>query len=152
MNYAGKVAIVTGASSGIGRETALALAERGATVVGVARRESLLQQLTERCRAHSTRSTYKAGDLGTREFAEEVVDGTVAEHGRVDILINNAGIPVHKQIYDTTADEIENVMRVNFLSAVWTTMAAIPHMLAQGAGTIVNVSSFATQVLSLIHI
>lgn len=146
MDYKERIAIVTGASSGIGRETALALAERGATVVGVARREKLLQELSERCRAHAPRSHYMAGDLGTREFAHRVVEETVAEHGRLDILVNNAGIPLHKQIYDTTTLEIENVMRINFLSSAWTTMAAIPHMLAQGAGTIVNVSSFAAQV------
>lgn len=146
MDYAHKVAVVTGASSGIGRETALALAARGATVVGVARREKLLQDLTEACRRHAPRSGYLAGDIGTRAFAESIIDAVVDEHGRIDILINNAGIPVHKQIYDTTVDEIENVMRVNFLSSVWTTMAAIPHMLAQDGGTIVNVSSFATRV------
>src|SRR5207245_7096557 len=78
--------------------------------------------------------------------AERVVDETVARHGRLDVLINNAAISKHKQIYHMSADEAEMVMRVNFLSCVWTTFAAIPHMLRQGGGSIVNISSFAAKV------
>jgi short-subunit dehydrogenase len=146
MNYRGKVAIVTGASSGIGYETARELARKGCTVIGVARREALLAALVEECRRDAPASDYKAGDLGERAFAERVVEETAAEQGRVDFLVNNAGIPMHKQIYDVTAEEVEKIMRVNFLSSVYTTLAAIPHMLSQGGGTIVNVSSFATKV------
>ena len=146
MSYSGQVAIVTGASSGIGRDTALAFATRGAVTVGVARRENRLAELAAECGGLSGRLDYLVGDLGEREFAEHVVAETVRRHGRVDVLVNNAGIPVHKQIYDTTADDVENVMRINFLSSVWTTLAAIPHMLTQGGGTVVNVSSFASKV------
>jgi short-subunit dehydrogenase len=142
-----KVVIVTGASSGIGRVAARAFAERGATVVAVARREDLLRELVEECRRHSPRSMYLRGDLGERSFAERVVDETVATFGRVDVLVNNAAISKHKQIYHMTAEEAESVLRINFLSCVWTTFAAIPHMLAQGGGSIVNVSSFAAKVV-----
>ena len=146
VDYAQKVAVVTGASSGIGYVTARAFAERGSIVVGVARREGLLQKLAEECRTHSPASGYLAGDLGDREFAERVIGDTVQRHGRVDFLVNNAAISKHKQFYHMTADEAEYVMRVNFLSCVWTTMAAIPHMLRQGGGSIVNISSFAAKV------
>ena len=146
MDYRGKVAIVTGASSGIGRVTARAFAARGATVVAVARREALLRELVAECRPQSPASDYLAGDLGERAFAERVVDETVRRHGRVDVLVNNAAISKHKQIYHMTADEAELVMRVNFLSCVWTTLAAVPYMLRQGGGAIVNVSSFAAKV------
>jgi len=146
MKYTDKVVVVTGASSGIGYRTARVFARRGATVVGVARREQLLAKLAGECREHAPESSYLVGDLGNRRFAESVVHDTVAQHGRIDILINNAGIPVHKQIYDVTADEVEHVMRINFLSSVWTTLAAIPYMLDQGGGSIVNVSSFASKV------
>jgi short-subunit dehydrogenase len=146
MDYRDQVVIVSGASSGIGRETAGAFARRGAVVVAVARREPLLRALVGECQATSPRSTYLAGDLGERDFAERVVDETVARFGRLDILVNNAAISKHKQIYHTTADEADYVMRVNFMSCVWTTFAAIPHMLRQGGGTIVNVSSFAAKV------
>jgi short-subunit dehydrogenase len=139
----GRVVVVTGASSGIGRVTARAFAARGATVVAVARREPLLHALVEEC---GPRTSYLAGDLAERAFAERVVDDTVARHGRLDVLVNNAAVSKHKQIYHLSADEAEHVMRVNFLSCAWTTLAAIPHMLVQGGGTIVNVSSFAAKV------
>ena len=146
MDYRGKVVVVTGASSGIGWATALAFARKGAVVVGVARREDRLRQLVEECRPHSPASSFLTGDLGDRATAERVIDDTVARHGRIDVLVNNAAVSKHKQIYHTTADEADYVMRVNFMSCVWTSFAAIPPMLRQGGGTIVNISSFAAIV------
>jgi short-subunit dehydrogenase len=146
VEYRGKVVIVTGASSGIGYVTAKAFAQRGSTVVAVARREPLLQKLIAECQAPSPKSHYIVGDLGERSVAERIVDETVAKHGKLDVLINNAAISKHKQIYHTTADEADYVMRVNFMSCVWTTFAAIPHLLRLGGGTIVNISSFAAKV------
>jgi short-subunit dehydrogenase len=145
-DYRARVVVVTGASSGIGRVTASAFATRGATVVAVARREPLLRALVEECRQRAPGSEYVVGDLGERAFAERIIDETVAHHGRLDILVNNAAVSKHKQIYHLSADEAEAVMRINFLSCVWTTLAAIPYMLRQGGGTIVNVSSFASKV------
>jgi len=144
--HRGRVVVVTGASSGIGWVTARAFAARGAVVVAVARREALLQRLVDECRPASPASGYLAGDLGERAFAERVVDETVARHGRLDVLVNNAGVSKHKHLYHLSADEAEAVMRTNFLSTLWTTFAAIPHMLRDGGGTIVNVSSFAAKV------
>ena len=146
MDYRDKVVIVTGASSGIGWVTAKAFAQRGSTVVAVARREERLQKLLEECRPHSPACEYLSGDLGDRAFAERVVDDTAAKHGRIDVLVNNAGISKHKQIYHMSADEADYVMRVNFMSSVWTTLAAIPYMLRGGGGTVVNISSFAAKV------
>jgi len=146
VNYQGAVALVTGASSGIGRVTARAFARRGTTVMAVARRAPLLESLVAECRPHAPASDHLVGDLGDRAFAEYVVDETVARHGRLDVVINNAAVSKHKLIYHLSADEAEAVMRVNFLSSMWTTLAAIPYMLRQGGGTIVNVSSFAAKV------
>jgi short-subunit dehydrogenase len=146
VDYPGKVVVVTGASSGIGLVTAKAFATRGSTIVAVARREGLLQKLIAECKAQSPKSTYIAGDLGERAVAERVVDETISTHGKLDVLINNAAVSKHKQIYHTTADEADYVMRVNFMSCVWTTFAAIPHMLRLGGGTIINISSFAAKV------
>jgi len=146
MEYRDKVVIVTGASSGIGNDAARAFAERGAIVVAVARREGHLKDLVDELRRVSPDSFYLAGDLGDQSFAQGVVRETVHRLGRIDILVNNAGISKHKQIYHLSPDEAEYVMRVNFLSSVWTSLAAIPHMLIQEGGFIVNVSSFAAKV------
>jgi short-subunit dehydrogenase len=141
------VAIVTGASSGIGWATARAFARRGTTVVAVARRESRLEALVEELRGFAPRSYWLAGDLGERGFAERIVDESAERLGRVDVLVNNAAIPMRKLLYRTAVEEAEAALRVNFLACVWSSFAAIPVMLRQGGGTIVNVSSFASKVV-----
>jgi short-subunit dehydrogenase len=138
---------VTGASSGIGWATARALARRGAAVVAVARREERLRELVRACRADAPKSIQLAGDLGERTFAEGVVAETVARLGRLDVLVNNAAAPMHKHILHISVEEAEEVMRVNFFACLWTTLAALPVMLRQGGGSIVNVSSVASQVV-----
>lgn len=149
--FRSRVALVTGASSGIGRETALALAQAGATVVCSARREALLEEVSANCREHAPQSCFIAGDIGRREVAQSLVAETVARFGRLDLLVNNAAVPMHRPLYEIGVDEAEEVMRINFFSCLWTTFAAIPQMLTQrdaqgGAGAIVNVSSFAATV------
>jgi len=151
METAGKIAVVTGASSGIGRDTAMALARAGATVVATARREKRLVELVEELREYAPDSCHIVGDIGARDFAEGLVRETIERFGRIDILVNNAGIPKHEPLYEISAADAEALMRVNFLSCLWTTFAAIPQMLLQGgeggtAGCIVNVSSFAATV------
>ncbi|MFP8874187.1 MAG: SDR family NAD(P)-dependent oxidoreductase [Myxococcota bacterium] len=146
MTYRGRQVVVTGASSGIGQEAARSFAARGATVIAVARREDRLERLVQELRVHAPDSRYLAGDLGEREFAESIVREATLEGRRLDILVNNAGMPMHTQIYDLAAEQAERVMAVNFLSCVWTTLAALPAMVRAGGGTIVNVSSFAALV------
>jgi short-subunit dehydrogenase len=144
----GTVALVTGASSGIGFATARELARRGATVLAVARREERLRALVGACHADSPASAWLAGDLGERAFAERAVAECAARYGRLDVLVNNHAIPKHKHALHTSAEEAERVLRINFLSCVWTAYAALPVMLRQeGGGVIVNVSSFAAQVV-----
>lgn len=152
MDVRTKVAVVTGASSGIGRATAVTLARAGATVVATARREDLLQEVSATCRAHTADSCHIAGDLADKAFAQRLVQETVERFGRIDILINNAAIPLHRPLYDIAVEEAEQVLATNFLSCLWTSFAAIPHMLLQGeaseqGGVIVNVSSFAATVV-----
>ncbi|MCX8072747.1 MAG: SDR family NAD(P)-dependent oxidoreductase [Candidatus Binatia bacterium] len=144
--YEGKVVLITGASSGIGAVAARMFAQQGAKVVAVARREALLEQVITECRQYSRESFYLTGDVGERSFAEGIVSTAVERLGRLDILVNNAAVSKHKHIYHTRAEEAETVMRINFLSCVWTTFAAIPAMLRQGGGYIVNVSSFAAKL------
>lgn len=147
MGLAGRIAVVTGASSGIGSDTARALAQRGACVVAVARRVDRLEALMGECRKHSPASGFVAGDLGEPGFAERVVSESVSRHGRLDVLVNNAAMPKHKSIHETQIGEVEEVLRVNFLACVRLTLAALPHLRAAGGGTIVNVSSFAARVV-----
>ena len=159
MIFKDKVVIITGASSGIGRATTLAFAKLGAITVAVARREQHLKELIEECKQYSPQSSYIAADLGLREQAENIIHETVKRYGRLDILVNNAAVPMHKLIYRISTQEAEDVMRINFLSCLWTTFAAIPYMLKQnalkqnaahhhqGETTIVNVSSFVTKVI-----
>jgi len=142
-----EVVIVTGASSGIGWETARAFAARGAVVVAAARRDERLADLTRGYREVSPDSFHLAGDLGDRNFAEHLVHETERRLGRLDVLVNNAGVPCHKPLYEITPEDAERVMRVNFFSCVWTTLAAIPILRRGGGGHIVNVSSFATKLV-----
>lgn len=146
MDFRDQVVIVTGASSGIGWATARAFAAQGAIVVAVARREERLAALIEACRGDSPRSSYLAGDLGVRSFAERMVHETVERYGGLHVLVNNAAVPHHELVYRIPVEAAEDTLRINFLSCLWTTWAAIPPMLARGGGTIVNVSSFATVV------
>jgi short-subunit dehydrogenase len=142
-----RVALVTGASSGIGYCTALELARCGYVVVAVARREGHLRELVRACRASSPESSYLAGDLGERAFAERIVTETVGRHGRLDVLVNNAAVSKHKHVLHVSPDEVEAVTRINFLAGAYATLAALPVMLRQRAGAIVNVSSFAGRVV-----
>jgi short-subunit dehydrogenase len=105
MDHRGKVVVVTGASSGIGYDAAREFARRGSTIVGVARREELLKRLVTECRSCSPNSSHLCGDLGERSFAERVVEDTVTRHARIDVLVNNAGIPSHNQTEIWEKDE-----------------------------------------------
>ncbi len=146
-HWKGGVVVVTGASSGIGRETALAFARQGCLVLVAARREDRLRELVERCREWSPDSSHLAGDLGRRDFAEQLIEVAVRRYGRLDVLVNNAATPCHESIYEIDVDTAERVMRVNFFSCLWTTFAAMPHMLRLGGGHVVNVSSFASRLV-----
>jgi short-subunit dehydrogenase len=146
VTFADRVAVVTGASSGIGAAVAVDLARRGACVVAVARRRDRLDEVVASCRAHNAESTAHVADVSSRDEGEGVVKTTEERFGRVDILVNNAGISVHKHASRTTVDDVERVMAVNFFAPVVLTMAALPGMLERGSGAIVNVTSVAGYV------
>jgi short-subunit dehydrogenase len=147
MQIAGRVAIVTGASSGIGAAIAVELARREASVVAVARREPELRATVDECNRHGVAgsSAYPA-DLSVLERCTQVVEHAVAEHGRVDILVNNAGISVHKNAARTSVDDVHRLMALNFFAPVHLATAALPGMLERQAGSIVNVTSVAGYV------
>jgi NADP-dependent 3-hydroxy acid dehydrogenase YdfG len=140
---AGKVALVTGASSGIGEGTALALAEAGATVVVAARRADRLDGLVRKIEVAGGKALALAGDMTVEAEAIRAVEDTVARLGRIDILINSAGVMQAGGVENADLDEYRRVFDINLFATLYTCKAAVPHMLKQGAGDIVTISSLA---------
>jgi NAD(P)-dependent dehydrogenase (short-subunit alcohol dehydrogenase family) len=141
MQIRGAVAVVTGSSSGIGAATARALAERGATVVAVARRRDRLDEVVHDCCRFIGRSTARAGDVRDRAFADDVIRDAQARFGHVDIVVNNAGISPGEDVVTRAVDDAEQIMAVNFFGAMYFAGAALPGMIERHRGSIVNVTS-----------
>jgi short-subunit dehydrogenase len=139
---AGQVVIVTGASSGIGRETALHFAREGARLVLAARRQQRLQGLENEIRALGTEVLSLPTDVAQQDQVEAMVERALERFGRVDILVNNAGVGLVALVEETTAEDMEMVLRVNFLGAFYGIRAVLPVMRRQGSGHIINISSF----------
>jgi len=139
----GAVAVVTGASSGIGRATAAELHARGATVVAVARREELLQSLVA---SLGPRASYAVCDVGDAAAVAAAASRVLDEHGHIDVLVNNAGMPLHRAFLRSSVAELEQVMRVNYLGTVHWMQAVLPSMVSRRRGVVVNVASTAGAV------
>jgi short-subunit dehydrogenase len=137
-----RAVLLTGASSGIGAATALALAARGARLGLVARRVDRLADVAERC-AHLGSPTVEVWpcDLSDLDAAERVALDAEERFGGIDVLVNNAGAPKRKPVTRLTFDEVDRTMVVNYLSPVRLTLVLLPGMLRRGSGCIVNVSS-----------
>jgi short-subunit dehydrogenase len=139
------VAVVTGASSGIGRRLALDLAERGATVVAIARREDPLAALAMDLRACTPKSGYEVCDVANTVALARVLTSIEEAHGRIDVLVNNAGQDTMPRWRDATVADFERLFAVNFFAAVAGTYQVLPGMLARGAGVVANMSSDAAR-------
>ena len=139
----GKVAVVTGASSGIGEATAEALAARGATVVVAARREERLADLTKRIEEGGGKVLAATCDVTDEAQAHGLIRRAEDEFGRVDILVNNAGVMLLSTVGKGLSDEWRRMFDVNVLGLLYATDAAIEPMKRQGGGHLVNVSSVA---------
>jgi len=142
-SLSGKVALVTGASSGIGEGIALELARAGATVALSARRADRLAGLVARIEAEGGKALALAGDMTVEAEAIAAVEDTVARLGRIDILINSAGVMQAGGVENADLAEYRRVFDINVFGTLYCCKAAIPHMLAQGAGDIVNITSLA---------
>jgi short-subunit dehydrogenase len=138
-----RIAFVTGASSGIGAATARELAARGMTVGIVARREDRLKEVLADCRALAPGSQMWVADLSDPDAAAALALRAWDDLGAIDVLVNNAGVPMRKRIPHIKASDVERVMRINFLSSTAMTLALIPRMVERRTGTIVNVASIA---------
>lgn len=143
MQIRGSIAVVTGASSGIGEATAWALAARGATVVLAARRLERLEVLAKAIHDLGGTALAVRCDVSSLDQIEALATEVDASFGRCDILINNAGIPGGGRLEDLSQEQIDKVVRVNVLGVMHTTRAFLPSMVAAGSGHIVNISSIA---------
>ena len=139
----GSTVLVTGASSGIGAALARALASRRVSVGLVARRTDRLEQVLADCQKTAPKARMWTADLGDLELAERIALEAWDAFGHLDVLVNNAGIPKRRHVTELRYGEVEEVMRVNFLSPARMTLVLLPRMLERGAGQIVNVSSVA---------
>ena len=137
---AGKVAIVTGGTSGIGAATAELFCAEGATVVIAGRSEAKGAALAERLGA---RAVYERQDVTVEDDIRRIIDGTAERFGRLDVLFNNAGGPTAGGVADITAEQIDYGVKLLFTSVVLGMKYAVPPMLASGGGSIINNSSIA---------
>ena len=137
----GKVAIVTGAGRGIGAETARTYADAGADVVLAARTQEQLDAVAEEIRDKGRRALVITCDVNENEAVEDIVTQTMAEFGRIDVVVNNAGGSMPRPLMDTSAGYLERAFHFNVTTAFVLTKAAAPHMLAAGSGAVVNISS-----------
>jgi NADP-dependent 3-hydroxy acid dehydrogenase YdfG len=140
-NIANKIVLITGASSGIGAATARELAAAGAKVVIGARRTDRLDALSEDIRAAGGTVLARALDVTDRAHMQAFVDAAVAEFGRVDVLVNNAGVMPLSLMSSLKVEEWDRMIDVNIRGVLYGIAAVLPVMNAQNAGQIINVSS-----------
>ena len=143
MELSGKSVLLTGASSGIGRTVAIELGRQGARVGLVARREDQLEDVAKDVRAAGGETLVLPADVSDRGEVARVVEDIEREWGQVDVVVANAGVGVTRSAKKIRVDDIELMMRVNFMGAVYPILAALPKMIERGAGQVVGVSSLA---------
>jgi short-subunit dehydrogenase len=141
MRIDGAVALVTGASRGIGRATAIALAARGAKLALTSRNAEELEAVASRIRSGGGKAISLVGDVTERSEIERVVSAVQDHWGRVEILVANAGAYHRRPVLDLSATDIEASMAVNFYGAVYAILAVLPAMVARGNGQLVLVNS-----------
>jgi NADP-dependent 3-hydroxy acid dehydrogenase YdfG len=142
-NIQGKVVIITGASSGIGEATAKELASKGAKLVLAARREDRLKKLQEEIQKNGGQAIYKVTDVTSYEQMEELADYALKEFGKIDVLVNNAGVMPLSPVYQKKINEWDTMIDVNIKGVLYGIAAVLPSMRERKEGHIINVSSIA---------
>ena len=144
MKLEGKVAIVTGATSGMGRSTAVLFAKEGAKVVVTGRNEERAQAVVDEIKGNGGEAIYVIVDASNVEDCKKIFDATIEAFGTVDILVNNAGMLSMSPLLDVSIEEWNKVFAVNVTSALYLTQLCAPVMKEKGKGVIVNVASVAS--------
>jgi 3-oxoacyl-[acyl-carrier protein] reductase len=137
----GKIAIVTGASRGIGSTIALTLAQHGASLVLNGNSEDLLNQLAVEIEARGQKCAIQPGDVANPETATGIAQTAISSFGRIDVLVNNAGINMRSSSLEMKLEDWQRVMDVNLNGTLHFCMAVLPQMIKQQSGKIVNISS-----------
>lgn len=137
----GKVALVTGASSGIGRATALELARHGAKVVALARSGLQLEELIRAIKAAGGTAMYVLADIARRDQVDRAVADALSQYGQLDIVVNNAGIEYLDPVCQMKEDEFRQMMEVNCFGALNVIQSVLPHLIRRQGGLIAMVSS-----------
>jgi short-subunit dehydrogenase len=137
----GRVAIITGASSGIGRETALAFARAGVQTALAARREDKLEEVAQTINALGGETLVVPTDISQPAQVQHLVQATLDRFGRIDVLVNNAGFGLLASVEETSIEDMQRIMEVNFMGAFYAMKAVLPVMRQQGRGHIINVAS-----------
>jgi NADP-dependent 3-hydroxy acid dehydrogenase YdfG len=145
-DLSGVIVAITGASSGIGAATALACARAGAAVSLAARRQERIEELAQRISADGGRAIAVPTDVGDEAQANAFVQRTASELGRIDVLVNNAGVMLLGPINGADTEEWRRMVDANVYGVLYCTHAALPLMAQQGSGHIVNVSSVAGRI------
>lgn len=136
-----QVVVITGASSGIGRETALKFAKAGARVVLAARNTTALQEVASEIHDAGGQALVVTTDVSNWESAQQLAEEAIVHFGHIDTWVNDAGVSVYGLVEAIPVEEMEKVIQVNLLGTIYGVKAALPHMRRQGHGTIINIGS-----------
>ena len=143
MDFKDKVVLITGASSGIGRETAIQFAKKGSNLILVARRKQKLEQLDNDLKKYKISTLICECDVSDKLQVEKMSKLVLEKFGSVDILVNNAGFAIYGSIFDLTTEEIESQMATNYFGMIYCIKNFLPFMLEKKSGHIVNIASVA---------
>ncbi len=143
MDFKDKVVLITGASSGIGKEAAIQFAKKGSNVILVARRKQKLEQIADDLKKFNISTMICECDVSDKLQVENMAKLVLEKYGSIDILVNNAGFAIYGSVFDLTTEEIESQMATNYFTMIYCIKNFLPSMTQKKSGHIVNVASVA---------